>query len=180
MNKHLKIAAALLVALPTLTFAQVRTEQTFEKGWKFTREDSKDFSQQTYDDTKWQSVTVPHDWAIYGPFSIEFLHKADKDYFMEVNFRNEGLAYAATSAGANLHALYLNPNMKIKRNKIHKVYMMNYSLDFLYVKNGSLSLWIWIRDLLRTRCFININFKDLQPTIHYYKNKITSKFTTNK
>ena len=31
MNKHLKIAAALLVALPTLTFAQVRTEQTFEK-----------------------------------------------------------------------------------------------------------------------------------------------------
>ena len=51
MNKHLKIAAALLVALPTLTFAQVRTEQTFEKGWKFTREDSKDFSQQTYDDT---------------------------------------------------------------------------------------------------------------------------------
>ena len=49
MNKHLKIAAALLVALPTLTFAQVRTEQTFEKGWKFTREDSKDFSQQTYD-----------------------------------------------------------------------------------------------------------------------------------
>ena len=116
----------------------------------------------------------------YGPFSIEFLHKADKDYFMEVNFRNEGLAYAATSAVANLHALYLNPNMKIKRNKIHKVYMMNYSLDFLYVKNGSLSLWIWIRDLLRTRCFININFKDLQPTIHYYKNKITSKFTTNK
>lgn len=28
-----------------------------------------------------------------------------------------------------------------------------------------------IRDLLRTRCFININFKDLQPTIHYYKTK---------
>ena len=22
-------------------------------------------------DAKWQSVTVPHDWAIYGPFSIE-------------------------------------------------------------------------------------------------------------
>lgn len=70
MNKHLKIAAALLVALPTFTNAQVRTEQTFEKGWKFTREDNKEFSQKTYDDTKWQSVTVPHDWAIYGPFSI--------------------------------------------------------------------------------------------------------------
>lgn len=70
MNKHLKIAVALLVALPALATAQVRTEQTFDKGWKFTREDNKDFSRQMYDDTKWQSVTVPHDWAIYGPFSI--------------------------------------------------------------------------------------------------------------
>ncbi|WP_073347958.1 beta-galactosidase GalB [Bacteroides congonensis] len=71
MNKHLKIAAALLVALPTLVNAQVRTSQTFEKGWKFTREDNKNFSQKQYDDTKWQSVTVPHDWAVYGPFSID-------------------------------------------------------------------------------------------------------------
>ena len=50
---------------------QVRVEQTFEKGRKFTREDQKEFSNQAFDDAKWQSVTVPHDWAIYGPFSIE-------------------------------------------------------------------------------------------------------------
>lgn len=59
-----------MLAIPLLLQAQVRTVQTFKKGWKFTREDSKDFSQQVYDDAKWQSVTVPHDWAIYGPFSI--------------------------------------------------------------------------------------------------------------
>lgn len=112
----------------------------------------------------------------YGPFSIEFLHKENKNYFMEINFRNEGLAYAATASGANLHALYINPDMVIDKKQIHKVYMMNYSIDFLYVKNGTLSLWIWIRDLLRTRCFININFKDLNPTICYYRNKIGSKF----
>lgn len=112
----------------------------------------------------------------YGPFSVEFLHKYNKNYFMEVNFRNDGLAYAATASGANLHALYINPDMVIDKKQIHKVYMMNYSIDFLYVKNGTLSLWIWIRDLLRTRCFININFKDLNPTICYYRNKIGSKF----
>ena len=50
--------------------AQVRTEQLLEKGWKFTREDKVEFSQAGYDDAKWQNVTVPHDWAIYGPFSI--------------------------------------------------------------------------------------------------------------
>ena len=69
MNRHLRIIAALTMALPTCLLAQVRTEQTFEKGWKFTREDSRDFCQKEYDDTRWQSVSVPHDWAIYGPFS---------------------------------------------------------------------------------------------------------------
>lgn len=111
----------------------------------------------------------------YGPFSVEFLHKGDKNYFMEVNFRNEGLAYAATAAGANLHALFMNPYFEIKRNNIKKVYMMNYSLDFLYVKNKDLSIISWIRDFLRTRCFININFKDLNPIICYYRHKIISK-----
>ncbi len=50
--------------------AQVRTEQTFEKGWRFTREDQAEFAAVDFDDSRWQSVTVPHDWAIYGPFDI--------------------------------------------------------------------------------------------------------------
>ena len=50
--------------------AQVRTGQLLEKGWKFTREDRKEFSETKYDDKQWQSVRVPHDWAIYGPFSV--------------------------------------------------------------------------------------------------------------
>lgn len=111
----------------------------------------------------------------YGPFSVEFLHKGDKDYFMEVNFRNEGLAYAATAAGANLHALYLNPELSIDRKKVRKIYMMNYALDFLYVKSGDLPIIEWIKDFLRTRCFININFRDLSPILHYYKNKFIQK-----
>ena len=70
MKGKLKLAVISLLAIPMLLQAQVRTEQTFKKGWKFTREDSKDFSRQDYNDAKWQSVTVPHDWAIYGPFSV--------------------------------------------------------------------------------------------------------------
>lgn len=104
----------------------------------------------------------------YGPFSVEFLHADDKDYFMEVNFRNEGLAYAATCAGANLHALCVRPDYIIQRDKIKSVYMMNYSIDFMYVKDGSITLRHWLRDFFRTRCFININFKDLKPIIKHY------------
>lgn len=54
----------------SLSASAQRTEQLLDKGWRFTREDSAEFSQVGYDDSKWQSVTIPHDWAIYGPFSI--------------------------------------------------------------------------------------------------------------
>lgn len=46
-----------------------RHESLLEYGWKFTRDDNKDFAQPQYDDSKWDCVKVPHDWAITGPFS---------------------------------------------------------------------------------------------------------------
>ena len=63
-----KINLLLLLALTTMSWAQ---QQTLEKGWKFTREDQPQFSQADYNDSKWQKVTLPHDWAIYGPFDRE-------------------------------------------------------------------------------------------------------------
>lgn len=112
----------------------------------------------------------------YGPFSVEFLHtKEGKNYFMEVNFRNEGLAYASTCAGANLHALYADPSHKINWSKFRRTYMMNYSIDLLYVKEGDITLWHWLKDFLKTRCFINACLTDLGPTLAYYKHKISKK-----
>ena len=49
--------------------AQPRSELLLEKNWRFTRADQADFSNIKYNDSKWQNVIVPHDWAIYGPFS---------------------------------------------------------------------------------------------------------------
>lgn len=107
-----------------------------------------------------------------GPFSIEFIHTKDnRNVFMEINFRNEGLAYVATCAGINLHALYIHPEKRIDWKKFKKTYLMNYSIDFLYVKDGSISLWEWLRDLLRTRCFINFCLSDIAPTLYHYKGK---------
>lgn len=70
MNYRLKSLFLLSLAFPMMLGAQVRVEQLLEKGWKFTREDQATFSNEQLNDSKWQSVTVPHDWAIYGPFSI--------------------------------------------------------------------------------------------------------------
>lgn len=109
----------------------------------------------------------------HGPFSAEFLHtKNGKNYFMEVNFRNDGLAQTATAAGANLHALYADSRRKYDAKKVRAIYMMNYSIDYLHVKEGRVSKMSWMRDFLRTSCFINFSFSDPIPAIAYYIAKI--------
>ena len=57
----------LAMALPLLADAQ-RQETLLEKEWRFVNEEVTDAWRIDYDDSKWQKVTVPHDWAIYGPF----------------------------------------------------------------------------------------------------------------
>ena len=52
---------ALAAALALNTAAAQRTEHLLRQGWKFT----KGTGSAT---TVWQNVSVPHDWAIYGPF----------------------------------------------------------------------------------------------------------------
>ena len=43
------------------TAQPLRTQTTLKEGWRFMKEGQ----------TEWQNVTVPHDWAIYGPFDRE-------------------------------------------------------------------------------------------------------------
>ena len=63
------LVASLLLVLPLGLYAQ-RSETLLEKGWSFTRGDHSRAQQKDYDDFGWEKVTVPHDWAIYGPFDV--------------------------------------------------------------------------------------------------------------
>ena len=68
MRKYLFSFIALVAMFQFTTFAQTRTEIMLEKGWKFTRDDNPEQANIQFDDSNWQSVRVPHDWAICGPF----------------------------------------------------------------------------------------------------------------
>jgi beta-galactosidase len=48
--------------------AAARTVINLEKGWLFTKGDPANAQDPSFDDKAWNNVTVPHDWAIYGPF----------------------------------------------------------------------------------------------------------------
>lgn len=97
----------------TSVSAQVRTEFLLEKGWKFTREDNPESVQPAFDDSQWQSVTVPHDWAIYGPFSSQndkqhvAISQDGQKEAMEHAGRTGGLPLSA-SAGTGPHWIFLS------------------------------------------------------------------------
>ena len=82
--------------LLSLLQAQVRTELLLEKGWKFTREDKMEFKSEGFDDSKWQNVTVPHDWAIYGPFSP---HNDRQFVAIEQDGQKEAISHAGRTGG---------------------------------------------------------------------------------
>ena len=48
-----------------------RVETCLKDGWRFHRGEADGAFMPAYDDSGWDKVSVPHDWAITGPFSIE-------------------------------------------------------------------------------------------------------------
>lgn len=67
MNRRMLATLCCLLLAWTMA-AQQRTETLLEKNWRFTKGDVADAMKPEFDDTRWEAVSVPHDWAIYGPF----------------------------------------------------------------------------------------------------------------
>lgn len=66
-----KLFTTLLVTIATLSVYSQSRETLLLEGWKFTKGAAEGAQDKTFDDSKWQDVTVPHDWAISGPFDKE-------------------------------------------------------------------------------------------------------------
>ena len=63
-----KFLLTLLCCCVAVGIRAQRSEYTLEKGWKFMKGEQAGAQLVSYNDAAWQTVTVPHDWAIYGPF----------------------------------------------------------------------------------------------------------------
>ena len=51
-----------------LAHSQERKVLHLKEGWKFYKGYQENAFNEDFDDSKWEAVTVPHDWAIKGPF----------------------------------------------------------------------------------------------------------------
>ncbi len=76
MLRRLLVLGAL-AALPSLVYAAAaapaaqksRVTQQFTTGWRFLQADATGAEKPDFDDSAWKGVTLPHDWAIAGPFT---------------------------------------------------------------------------------------------------------------
>jgi beta-galactosidase len=71
-----KIGIYLFASLLTLAWnvsgqENGRKVSSFNEGWKFHLGDVAAASQPSFDDSDWRNLTLPHDWAIEGSFSID-------------------------------------------------------------------------------------------------------------
>jgi len=88
MNRSINAVFIVLICLiansvvAAAESAGVRT--SFNSDWKFTRGEQADAESPGFDDEAWEAVTLPHDWAIAGPFESKY------------NARNGGLPFHGT------------------------------------------------------------------------------------
>jgi len=75
MNSARRLRMACLIislAVASVIPAGARLIQDFDNGWLFSKADFPAAMMSAYDDSAWQSVSVPHDWSSDGPFSANF------------------------------------------------------------------------------------------------------------
>ena len=66
-NNILTLTALLLAPLASL-HVSAATVDGFGFDWKFAKGDQQAAIAPNFDDSKWEHVDLPHDWAISGPF----------------------------------------------------------------------------------------------------------------
>ncbi|MEN0002521.1 MAG: glycoside hydrolase family 2 TIM barrel-domain containing protein [Bacteroidota bacterium] len=57
--------------LNSFCFSQNRITKTLSEGWKFKKGALQQPIAVDYNDSKWETVSIPHDWAIKGPFILD-------------------------------------------------------------------------------------------------------------
>lgn len=111
-----------------------------------------------------------------GLFSIEFMRGKDgRDYFLEMNFRNDGNGISVTSSGTNLpYIWYLYASggdykSEIAKSEVKTTYMMPEYSFLVSVLNGDVSFREWLADKRKTTCYLTKFKDDMEPYKAYMR-----------
>lgn len=105
-----------------------------------------------------------------GLFSVEFMHGKDgKDYFLEMNFRNDGNGICVTSAGVNLPYIWYLESIgqdsldELASSEVKDTYCVPEDSYFISMLNGEISYKLWYNNMKKATCFITYFKGDIKP-----------------
>ncbi len=109
-----------------------------------------------------------------GLFSMEFIRGKDgKNYFMEINFRNDGNSICVTASGMNLPYIWCLYQCGEdicgeidRKNRMKPVYVMPEFDDLILLLKGKVNVLTWLKDLFKTDCFMEFSPKDPKPFLY--------------
>lgn len=110
-----------------------------------------------------------------GPFSVEFLRDKNdgKNYFTEMNYRNDGNAICVTKSGMNIPYIYYlyciggDYIKEIQQSSIHKVYLLP---EFYYFKRmlvGEFGFKEWMSNVRKTDVCTTFFKDDIIPFLWF-------------
>ena len=92
-----------------------------------------------------------------------------------INFRNDGNAICVTASGVNLPLIYVqwhngsiteNSVKDINIDSMRTVYVMPEFDDMILLLKGEINIFRWIKDIIRTDCFMEFSKKDPIPFLY--------------
>ena len=105
-----------------------------------------------------------------GLFSVEFMQGKDgNDYFLEMNFRNDGNGAVVTAAGTNLPYIWYLYNTggdykkEIAASTVHETYSAPEDSYFISMLEGHLSYKKWRENMKKVNSFITYFPGDTKP-----------------
>lgn len=112
-----------------------------------------------------------------GTFSMEFIRgKNGKDYFLEMNYRNDGNGICVTSAGTNLPYIWYLYNTggdyiyEIKTSSVKEVRLIPEYFDLLRVfYYNEISFKEWIKNMRSATCYTTYFKDDKKPFFVFMK-----------
>ena len=80
-----------------------RVEESFNGGWRFAKGDLEGVEAIGFDDSGWEAVRVPHDWAITGPFDAKENGYAGKLPWRGVGWYRKSFELSKANAGKRVY-----------------------------------------------------------------------------
>ena len=101
--KATKLFLFVLVFLSISCSKQAATDPvSFNEGWKFHKGDIDGAQNADLDDASWRDITLPHDWAIEGPFDSSYNARSGGLPFHGTGWYRKQFDMPATASGKHI------------------------------------------------------------------------------